>query len=92
MSSMKAFLPLCLLLGACATVAPPPFVPYNYYEYPPPKLSGRTYTPVSLRCIDGSNIFVHCNDSWWWGTCQRMDPHRRRVVSVAAQRLAVKGL
>ena len=63
---MKAFLPLCLLLGACVTVPPPPFVPYNYYDYPPPRLSGRTYSPVSLRCIDGSNIFVHCNDSWWW--------------------------
>lgn len=58
---------LTIWLTGCAVYTPDPFVPYKTYDYPPPSLSGRVNEPVSLRCIDNSNIFVHCNEAWWWG-------------------------
>ena len=51
----------------CTAYIPDPFVPYSVYNYPPPKPGGRVNEPTSLRCIDNSNIFVHCNEAWWWG-------------------------
>jgi hypothetical protein len=59
-------LTLNLFIVGCVTYMPEPFVPYDVYDYPPPIASGRNNGPTSLRCIDNSNIFVHCNEAWWW--------------------------
>ena len=67
----KYFLALVIFLTGCTVYTPEPFVPYNFYNYPPPNPQGRVNEPTSLRCIDNSNIFVHCNEAWWWG-----GPHR----------------
>ncbi len=66
------FIFVCFLAG-CATPNPPPapFVPYKAYDYPPPHSSQTSSEPVSLRCIDSSNIYVHCNESWWWAGPER---------------------
>jgi hypothetical protein len=65
-----------LLIGSifvvgCTVYKPDPYVPYNTYSYPPPALGGRNNEPTSLRCIDNSNIFVHCNEAWWWAGPRR---------------------
>jgi len=57
---------LTLWVTGCTVYTPDPFVPYKAYDYPPPVVSGRKDHPTSLRCIDNSNIFVHCNEAWWW--------------------------
>jgi len=62
---------LVYITGCAAYYPPPPFVPYKYYNYPPPLTSGRNNEPTGLRCIDNSNIFVHCNEMWWWGGSAR---------------------
>jgi len=62
---------VCLWLTGCVTPIPEPFVPYKVYDYPPPSQSGRDYEPTTLRCIDNSNIYVFCNDGWWWAGVDR---------------------
>ena len=67
----KIILYFSIWLTGCATYTPDPFVPYKTYSTPPPSLSGRENEPVSLRCFDNSNIFVHCNEAWWWAGPER---------------------
>lgn len=63
---MKKLLLIALLCAGCVTTDPAPFVPYYAYNFPPPGGFQRNNGPTSLRCIDNSNIFVHCNEGWWW--------------------------
>jgi hypothetical protein len=67
----KLFLILNFWITGCAYYAPEPYVPYKTYDRPPPSMSGRVNEPTSLRCFDNSNIFVHCNEAWWWGGPKR---------------------
>lgn len=63
---------LFLILGGCVSrEIPPPVVPYLFYTVPPPHTSGRTDEPVNLRCIDNSNIYVFCNEGWWYAGPQK---------------------
>lgn len=71
------FLKLLVLLvlfsfSGCSTPEPPPpFVPYLFYTEPPPSPTSRPVGPTSLRCIDNSNIFVFCNEAWWYAGPQK---------------------
>lgn len=37
----------------------------------PPNVVGSTQPQLEFRCIDSSNIFVICNDEWYWAGPRR---------------------